>query len=227
MITRVEPSGVILKDICEIQTEKCVAKDSPAAITAVWYSPGRKQVNVCRSCLDEMVRRGEWEVKGARLSLRPDITIFDAEGKIKLIVEVKKIPLTEASAQLRRATEIRRNLLAHSAIRNTPFFLIAFPDNFYLWKEETPDRDNKSADYHFNAKNTIKSYADKHHIFPEEMSPQELELLVSDWLKDLVNSQSSEDTLEWATTSGLYDAIKDGSVAMNVALPEISHSLVI
>jgi hypothetical protein len=33
MITRVESSGVILKDICEIQTEKCVAKDSPAAIT--------------------------------------------------------------------------------------------------------------------------------------------------------------------------------------------------
>jgi hypothetical protein len=58
----------MLKDICEIQTEKCAAKDSPAAITAVWYSPGRKQVNVCRSCLDEMVRRGEWEVKGARLS---------------------------------------------------------------------------------------------------------------------------------------------------------------
>ncbi|MGM3307631.1 hypothetical protein ACSQ6I_16960 [Anabaena sp. WFMT] len=72
MITRVEPSGVILKDICEIQTEKCVAEYSSAAITAVWYSPGRKQVNVCRSCFDEMVRRGEWEVKGARLSPRPE-----------------------------------------------------------------------------------------------------------------------------------------------------------
>jgi len=218
MITRVEPSGVILKDICEIQTEKCVAKDSPAAITAVWYSPGRKQVNVCRSCLDEMVRRGEWEVKGARLSIRPDITIFDAEGKIQLIAEVKKISLSATSAQLRRATEIRRNLLAHSAIRNTPFFLIAFPDNFYLWKEETPDRDNKSADYHFKAKNTIKNYAKKHHISPQKMSPQEFELLVYDWLKDLVNSQSSEDSLKWATRSGLYDAIKDGSVAMEVSL---------
>ena len=218
MITRVEPSGVILKDICEIQTEKCVAKDSPAAITAVWYSPGRKQVNVCRSCLDEMVRRGEWEVKGARLSPRPDITIFNPEGKIKLIVEVKKISLTEKSAQLRRATEIRRNLLAHSAIPNTPFLLIAFPENFYLWKEEIPDRDNKSADYHFHAKKTIKNYAEKHHISPQEMSPQEFELLVSDWLKDLVNSQSSKDSLEWATTSGLYDAIKDGSVAMEVSL---------
>jgi hypothetical protein len=218
MITRVEPSGVILKDICEIQTEKCVAKDSPAAITAVWYSPGRKQVNVCRSCLDEMVRRGEWEVKGARLSPRPDITIFNPEGKIKLIAEVKKISLTEKSEQRQRATEIRRNLLAHSAIPNTPFLLIAFPDNFYLWKQEIPNIDNKRADYHFNAKNTIKNYAKKYHIFPQEMSPQQFKLLVSDWLKDLVNSQGSEKSLEWATTSGLYDAIKDGSVAMEVSL---------
>jgi hypothetical protein len=165
-----------------------------------------------------MVRRGEWEVKGARLSPRPDITIFDAEGKVQLIAEVKKISLSETSAQLRRATEIRRNLLAHSAIPNTPFLLIAFPDNFYLWKEETPDRDNKSADYHFKAKNTIKNYAKKHHISPQKMSPQEFELLVYDWLKDLVNSQSSEDSLKWATRSGLYDAIKDGSVAMEVSL---------
>jgi hypothetical protein len=50
------------------------------------------------------------------------------------------------------------------------------------------------------------------------MSPQEFELLVYDWLKDLVNSQSSEDSLKWATRSGLYDAIKDGSVAMEVSL---------
>jgi hypothetical protein len=224
MITRVEPSGVILKDICEIQTEKCVAKGSPAAITAVWYSPGRKQVNVCRSCLDEMVRRGEWEVKGARLSPRPDITIFDPEGKIQLIVEVKKIILKK-SAQ--RATEIRRNLLVHSAIQNTPFFLIAFPDNFYLWKQETADMYDKPADYHFDANNTIKNYAKKHQISSQEMSPQEFELLVSDWLKDLVNSQSSEDSLEWATISGLYDAIKNGSVTMDAALPELLHSSVI
>jgi hypothetical protein len=56
------------------------------------------------------------------------------------------------------------------------------------------------------------------------MSPQQFKLLVSDWLKDLVNSQSSEDSVEWATTSGLYDAIKDGSMAMDVVLPELLHS---
>lgn len=216
MITRVEPSGVILKDICEIQTEKCVAKDSPAAITAVWYSPGRKQVNVCRACLDEMVRRGEWEIKGARLKHYADIAIFDAEGKVKLIAEVKKISLKEKSAQ--RATEIRRNLLVHSGIPNTPFLLIAFPDNFYLWKEDTPDMYDRRADYNFNAKDTIETYANRNDISPQEMSSQEFEVLVSDWLKDLVNYNSPQDSLDWATKSGLYDAIKDGSVKVEVAL---------
>ncbi|MEA5618962.1 hypothetical protein VB711_14090 [Cronbergia sp. UHCC 0137] len=217
MIKTVEPSGVILKDICDIQTEKCVAKDSPAAITAVWYSPGRKQVNVCRACLDEMVRRGEWEVKGARLKHRADIVIFDPKGKVKLIAEVKKISLKEKSAQ-RRASEIRRNLLVHSGIPNTPFFLVAFPDNFYLWKEDISDIYDKPADYRFDAKNTIDNYADKKEVSPLEMSERDFEFLVSDWLKDLVNAKSPEDSLEWATKSGLYDAIRDGSVAIEVAL---------
>lgn len=218
MITRVEPSGVVLKDICEIQTNKCVAKDSPAAITAVWNSPGRKQINVCGACLEEMIRRAEWEVKGARLEHHADIVIFDSQGKVKLITEVKKISLKDKSAH-RRATEIRRNLSVHSAIPNTPFLLIAFPNNFYLWKEDTSDIFERPADYPFDAKNTIRNYANKKEISPEEMSPQEFELLVSDWLKDLVNSQSPEDSLDWANKSGLFEAIKNGSVAMEVSLP--------
>jgi hypothetical protein len=59
MTTRVQPSGVILKDICEIQIQKCIVKDLPTAITAVCYSPGCKQVNVCCSYLDEMIPRLE------------------------------------------------------------------------------------------------------------------------------------------------------------------------
>ncbi len=41
-------------------------------ITAVWGPPGQTQINVCRACLEEKIRLGEWEVRGkapgARLS---------------------------------------------------------------------------------------------------------------------------------------------------------------
>jgi hypothetical protein len=84
---KVEPSGVILHGVCDIQTERCTAKTG-GAITAVWGPPGRTQIKVCRVCLEEKMRRGEglcradvewaarnpaptqsrqWKVEGARL----------------------------------------------------------------------------------------------------------------------------------------------------------------
>jgi hypothetical protein len=64
-MTRVEPSGVVLKGGCHIQTSRCIAKEE-GPITAVWSPPGRTQINVCRACLEEKIRLGEWEVEGAR-----------------------------------------------------------------------------------------------------------------------------------------------------------------
>ena len=63
---KIEPSGVTLKGVCSIQTERCTAK-TEAPITAVWGPPGQTQINVCRVCLEEKMRLGEWEVEGARL----------------------------------------------------------------------------------------------------------------------------------------------------------------
>lgn len=210
MITTVEPSGVIFRDICEIQTKRCVAKDAPAGITAVWS--GRRQINVCSSCMAEMVRRGEWKVKGSRIKPRADVAIFDDQGKIQLVAEVK----FSKDSSPQRAVEIRQNKLAHSAIPHTPFLLIAFPDCFYLWKEDQPNSYDRQADYSFDAKNTVSFYAQKNNLYTQEINPQNLQVLVSHWLKDLVKAESPEDSLEWATKSGLYDAIKDCSVATDV-----------
>jgi len=63
---KVEPSGIVLRAVCTIQTNRCTAK-TEGPITAVWGSPGQTQINVCRICLEEKIRLGEWEVEGARL----------------------------------------------------------------------------------------------------------------------------------------------------------------
>lgn len=62
----IEPSGVIFTGVCSVQTERCTAIEV-APVTAVWGPPGRTQINVCGACLEEMMRRGEWEVEGARV----------------------------------------------------------------------------------------------------------------------------------------------------------------
>jgi hypothetical protein len=78
---KVEPTGVLFVGVCDIQTEVCTARTA-APVTAVWTLPARTQVNVCRSCLDEMVRQGEWQVEGARLRRRADVEVFDHAGNL-------------------------------------------------------------------------------------------------------------------------------------------------
>ena len=63
---KVEPSGVVMKGVCSLQAPRCTAK-TEGAVTAVWGPPGQTQINVCRMCLEEKIRLGEWEVEGARL----------------------------------------------------------------------------------------------------------------------------------------------------------------
>ena len=64
---RVEPSGVVMVGACTVQTERCVAR-TPAPITAVWTTPGARQIDVCSACLDEQLRAGGWTIDGARPS---------------------------------------------------------------------------------------------------------------------------------------------------------------
>lgn len=69
---QIDPSGVVLLGECSVQTPFCTAR-TPAPITAVWGVPGRAQINVCRACLEEMIRKGQWEVSGARVAKQRDV----------------------------------------------------------------------------------------------------------------------------------------------------------
>lgn len=64
-------TGIVMVGRCEVQTKGCSARKKPAPITAVWIPPGRTQCNVCRACLEEKMRNGEWEVPGARVMPKP------------------------------------------------------------------------------------------------------------------------------------------------------------
>jgi hypothetical protein len=78
MIT-IEPTSVVFTGVCDIQSEKCTARTT-APVTAIWSPPGRTQVNVCGACLNEMIRRGEWYVKGARLPRPAAVAVLEPQG---------------------------------------------------------------------------------------------------------------------------------------------------
>jgi hypothetical protein len=57
-----------------------------------------------------------------------DLSLTDRHGKLALAVEVKG----KTNASPTWATALRLNILAHGTLPNAPYFLMAFPDTFYL-----------------------------------------------------------------------------------------------
>ena len=214
---KIEPTGIVLVAACDIQTEKCIARQ-PAPITAVWTLPGRVQVNVCRPCLEEQVRSGKWEIQGARIERRADVAVYSQDKKLQMVVEVKKKPRV---GNLRKwATTVRRNLLAHSGIPSTPYFLlVVLPDRVYLWNNSDPSRLDAPPDYEINAEKTFKPYLARLPFEPDKASGYDLETVVTSWLKDLIeSSRSGVSPKEWFYDSGLFNAVKDGSVVMQAPI---------
>jgi hypothetical protein len=128
-----EPLGVAVISQCDLQMEGCTARE-PAAVTIVRVGTMRDQFVVCRSCLESMIREGEWSVRGSRIEPQVDFLLKDSLGRSVIGVEVKGTPRTRDVDLQRWATSLRRNLAAHSAFPNVPYFLMLLvPEKGYLW----------------------------------------------------------------------------------------------
>lgn len=210
---KIEPSGIVMIGECEIQTPVCAAL-TPAPITAVWGSPGRRQINVCRCCLEEMVRLGEWENPGARIQRIYDIAVYDREERLQLVVEVKKHPYALATRIEDWATRIRRNLILHSGIPSSVYFMLAvFPAPFYLWnQEDAPDAPPR---YTLDIAAEIVS-----HLSSAISHESEMEQAITIWLQGIVDDTlgvgDDAERQSGLVQSGLYQAIQGGTVVTQV-----------
>jgi hypothetical protein len=152
-----------------------------------------------------------------RADIRADIAVYGLDRRLQLVVEVKN----RLNASVEWATRMRENLLSYSAIPNAPYFLLALPDFFYLWKEAASTTDGQP-DYKIEAKEALSSYVDESIRPLNDVSKYGLEILVASWLDGLVNSELTKDTsdpsLHWLFDSGLYEAIKNGSVDVEASI---------
>jgi hypothetical protein len=215
---RVEPSGVVFVGICDVQTDRCVARQ-PSPVTAVWETPGRMQVNVCRPCIEEKVRLGEWEIQGAKITKEVDVAVYSPGRHLQLVVEVKRASGSRKPS-VKWATQIHRNLLVHSGIPWAPYVLVALlPGWLYLWRERELGDPERPPDYEIDAHDLLKPYLDQLAPAPEEASPLQLEKVITSWLKDIASSKRPLGaSLSWLSDSGLYAALKDGSVEMQAKI---------
>ncbi|ELS03231.1 hypothetical protein Xen7305DRAFT_00029510 [Xenococcus sp. PCC 7305] len=146
-----------------------------------------------------------------------DLLVENSDGKPILIVEVKG--KTNTSSEW--ASKLRRNILAHDSLPKTPYFLIVFPDKFYLWTDSKVgqnDREVKAGEpnYIVDAFPILKPYLTKAEVTVDHLTGQSLELIVASWLGGLIHSdQPSEDldkSQSWLIDSGLYADLVGGKI---------------
>ena len=151
-----------------------------------------------------------------------DIAVFSADSTLKLIVEVKG----NRGVGLEWASQFRRNLLAHHAIPRSPFFLLALPDHMYLWKNGSEVVETRVPDFVIDSSPIVAAFLDETRELTANSS-QGLELVFASWLNLLTISGLSEDKAapheRWLLESGLYEAIKNGSVETGASSHECLH----
>lgn len=143
-----------------------------------------------------------------------DIVVRSPNGDIALIIEVK----AKSQATDGWAARLRRNLAAHGMIPASAYFLVALPDYFYLWKPQA-SIEAVNTDYKISADDAVKEYL--HDVNLKDLSAPGLELLLSAWLSNLIESKITEETepkLAWLINSGLFESIKGGSIQAHATL---------
>jgi hypothetical protein len=149
--------------------------------------------------------------------IRPDLALFDGDGRLTAVAEVKaKVGTTAEWAAL-----FRRNLLAHGGSIDTRYFLVLTPDRLYIWVGPSIEPGKVPPTLALNARPLLEPYFQRAGVSPQGVSSQAFELIVADWLSDLIHSspQPLEEHEEQRrlTESGLPDAIRGGRIAYEIA----------
>lgn len=143
---------------------------------------------------------------------RADLTVYDSQGRLIAIAEVKNKLGTSADW----AAKTRRNMLAHGRIGDVEFFLIVTPDTIYLWKGAGADPIPIPPTYVADTESELGHYFQGTDTAPGYISGYAFELLVSAWLGNVIRSPKApgdDDRIpEWLEESGLQAAIKNGHI---------------
>ncbi len=142
-----------------------------------------------------------------------DLVVSNPRNEIVLIVESKNRTGTSSTW----AAETRRNMLAHGTMPNSPYFLLALPDRFYLWKDAGDTPDLVAPTYEIDAIPFLQPYYEKAHLSPYEIGYYSFELLITAWINELINwgiaPNVPEDAKKLLQATGLPEILKDATLA--------------
>ncbi len=142
-----------------------------------------------------------------------DLLIENEKGNIIAAVEVKNLP----DFTREEAIQMRHDLMEYEYLLPVPYFLLLTQDVGFLWNEGAQNDPNAPPAYEFPMKNVITRYDTK--APKERLYGSELELLVVQWLDNLIEkpSQHLEEPEKTLALSGFSDSIRNASVFLGNA----------
>jgi hypothetical protein len=139
-----------------------------------------------------------------------DLSIKDRNGQLVLAVQIKR----KTNASPNWAAAFRRNILAHGIFPSAPYFLMVFPDRFYLWVDTQARLDQTDPTYTIDARPILQPYLERAGVTADQISGQSLEIIIASWLGELIHSEHPPEpynnSLHWLVESGLYNALAGG-----------------
>ncbi|WP_013320697.1 hypothetical protein [Gloeothece verrucosa] len=146
-----------------------------------------------------------------------DIAVYGNDKQLKLVIEVKARRGTTRDW----AAKLRRNLYVNQFIPEVPFYLIALPDQFYLWKNIQNPNEVVLPDYQVNPQPFLSPYYSLTEWNETKFFHTTFELIMMSWLNQIINLETPE-TLDfiyqdWLLNSGLYEAIRGGEAKLEIS----------
>lgn len=141
-----------------------------------------------------------------------DLSVDNRNGQLVLVVEVK----SKLNASPEWAARLRRNILAHAhnTFPEAPYFLMVFPDRFYLWTDAEVHLHQSEPTYTIDARPILQPYLEQAGVTADQISGQSLELIVASWLGEIIHSEKAPENMNesqrWLVDSGLYAALTKG-----------------
>lgn len=149
--------------------------------------------------------------------MTPDFMFYTPDNKLLLAAEVK----ATRNEDVRSAARLRRNLIAHGVVPDTPYFLLVHPKHFYLWRS-SPALLEAPPDFIGSTKQALQPYLGRFSQDTSRLSESSLELAVKAWLYDVASRPlmaevvaEDADVLE---ISGLANQLRHGTMLYSQAL---------
>lgn len=139
---------------------------------------------------------------------RPDFAVYSPDSKLQVVVEVKAVPERDADW----AAKLRRNLVAHQEMPVVPYFILALPDQLYVWRDGHVGGE-RAPDLALRTQQLLRQYCawQPHGLLTESA----LELYIFALLEELTHLESVQpgnDVERALADLGLLDAIRAGEV---------------